>query len=248
VTGPPYSQTVTATEINGHPNTPNPLDYSPQSLDQFTLIGDFRNLTISDDAPDGVLDYHGYHTDNDVSGVNITIEYLHNNMSPPAVDIMNIIFVDSFGYPNELTYVVGVQIPSKYLKVIYDGTYLNIFDENGLLLTTTPFSGASLVNYNWVFSADYNLPTVSGSCVLGLNTYPPTPAPPPLPSGPSLSDVMTDVVTSVVSVIRAIAYAITSVAIVIGEVLLFIGLFGKMTIIWTKVLTWFNKGISQRYY
>jgi hypothetical protein len=57
-----------------------------------------------------------------------------------------------------------------------------------------------------------------------------------------------NIVTAVVSVIEAISLLIIKTAVVIGEILLFIGLFGKMTIIWTKVLTWFSKSFRQKYY
>ena len=64
----------------------------------------------------------------------------------------------------------------------------------------------------------------------------------------SLIDILDNIVTAVVSVIEAISLLIIKTAVVIGEILLFIGLFGKMTIIWTKVLTWFSKSFRQKYY
>jgi hypothetical protein len=67
-------------------------------------------------------------------------------------------------------------------------------------------------------------------------------------SQPSLSDILGNIITAVVSVIEAISLLIIKTAVVIGEILLFIGLFGKMTIIWTKVLTWFSKSFRQKYY
>jgi len=176
--GPSYTQTLTDTEINGSSGLYIPLDYSPQSLDKFTLIGDFRNLTMSGDAPDGDVLFHGFHTDLDGSSVNINIALFWDNFTPPAVYQITVDWRDSLGNPNGLKYTVE------------------------------------------------------------------TPAPPPSPSGPSLSDALSNIITAVSSVIGTIATAIAANAGVIGSIIVVgavaIGIMGFGQKIFGGLSGWFK--------
>jgi hypothetical protein len=169
--GPPYSQTLNAQEINNNPGIANLLNYSPQSLDQFTLIGDFRTAFIYGDAGDASIVFSGYNTDRSSSSCHIDISLYWDNT---GYHIQNN-FTDSLGVSYDRRYTVGVDIPSKYVKVTYDGVNINIFDENGTLLDTLPFSGQTLVNFYWVFYYEFGSATVSGYCNLEVDTLPATP-------------------------------------------------------------------------
>jgi hypothetical protein len=100
------------------------------------MVADWRNLQFEES--DYLCAFNAWRDLSHTGGDNIYLQYYQQGIvgSPNSMVINT-----GLGSTARDTFVVGVDIPSKYIKAVYDGVNVNFYDENGALLSTYPYSG-----------------------------------------------------------------------------------------------------------